>query len=204
MGWESEGLQIFLSFFLCTDFIPGTPNILVSDSNKVGRVHLIKVSWRVHRSNAKYSLVSGHSFLFLSTWQRDSGHMTMPKWTLIASRGFNGLQCPQWILKSWAILLATTYHHFTNIKQQLFSMQIIRVSWYLSVREVKFSGSDWHTLLPFRYSSLCQSTMVKVKTWYSLLMYAQFGQKTKELGPFEIVVLTRAKKDRRRPSFWIW
>jgi hypothetical protein len=43
--------------------------------------------------------------------------------------------------------------------------------------------------------------MVKVKTWYSLLMYAQFGQKTKELGPFEIVVLTRAKKDRRRPSF---
>ncbi len=80
-------------------------------------------------------------------------------------------------------------------------MQIIRASWYLSVREVKFSGSDWHTLLPFRYLSLCQSTMVKVKTWYSLLMYAQFGQKTKELGPVEIVVLTRAKKDRRRPSF---
>jgi hypothetical protein len=36
--------------------------------------------------------------------------------------------------------------------------------------------------------------MVKVKTWYSLLMYAQFGQKTKELGPFEIVVAIKSKK----------
>jgi hypothetical protein len=43
--------------------------------------------------------------------------------------------------------------------------------------------------------------MVKVKTWYSLLMYAQFGKKTKELGRCEIVVLTRAKKEMRRPSF---
>jgi hypothetical protein len=28
-------------------------------------------------------------------------------------------------------------------------MQIIRASWYLSVREVKFSGSDWHTFFLF-------------------------------------------------------